>query len=186
VTEATGIRRVILEDGPTTLYRLRDRKGRLLYVGISTGIGRRLLEHEGLKEWWRLVESATFEHFERRSIAITAEALVITNERPLYNILARAGIGAPLPPTRMELLRLRAARGREAARRRGALGTMAIALGLLTAVGSAVCVVGFAVAEWSRPVYLLEDAPGAAVLAIGMSLLLWQEYRRPRRRRLEP
>ena len=69
----------------TALYRLYSVDGRLLYVGISSHIGRRWGEHQADKEWWTEVATATVEHFETGALAKSAETLAILNEKPLYN-----------------------------------------------------------------------------------------------------
>ena len=70
----------------TTLYRLFDEGGTLLYVGISERALRRMAEHEDSKPWWFDVRSATFETFASRGAAEDAETRAIGSEHPVYNV----------------------------------------------------------------------------------------------------
>ncbi len=70
----------------TTLYRLFDKSGALLYIGISDRALRRLAEHEADKPWWPDVCSATFENYGHREDAEEAETRFIRSERPVYNV----------------------------------------------------------------------------------------------------
>jgi predicted GIY-YIG superfamily endonuclease len=69
----------------TTLYRHFDAVDRLLYVGISDGIKKRLAQHERTAWWWPLVKRITLDHFDSREEAAAAEVLAITTERPHCN-----------------------------------------------------------------------------------------------------
>lgn len=71
---------------PTTLYRLFDEGGVLLYIGIAGNPGRRLDDHAGDKPWWGEVASATMAHFPSRDAARDAEVAAIRAENPRYNI----------------------------------------------------------------------------------------------------
>lgn len=73
-------------DTPTTLYRLFDAAGDLLYVGISTRPMQRVREHSKGQTWWTEVASQTFEHFPTRPEAATAELAAIRTENPRYNV----------------------------------------------------------------------------------------------------
>ena len=75
---------------PTVLYRLFDSQGRLLYVGITCGPRERFKAHHGEKDWWPRVVGCTFEHFETRRQALTAESEAIKNERPVFNVSGRS------------------------------------------------------------------------------------------------
>lgn len=74
---------------PTTLYRLFDSEGALLYVGVAGNPGRRWEQHAGEKPWWGLVARTTLQHFEHRQDALVAELEAIRNEDPIYNIVGR-------------------------------------------------------------------------------------------------
>jgi hypothetical protein len=80
-------------DPVTTLYRLHDAEGRLLYVGISSSGGRRLEQHAYSKAWWHEVAAATFEEFPTREAAAAAELQAIRDENPRHNIAGRLSGG---------------------------------------------------------------------------------------------
>lgn len=71
----------------TSLYRLRDTSGRLLYVGIAGNPGRRFEQHAGDKPWWGQVASITLEHHPDRGAALDAERHAIQTEAPAYNVI---------------------------------------------------------------------------------------------------
>ncbi|MEU3665778.1 GIY-YIG nuclease family protein [Streptomyces virginiae] len=70
----------------TALYRLRNDRCRLLYVGISDAPLRRWPEHAKDKEWWPEVADFSLEWFESRGAALAAEAAAIRAEAPKYNV----------------------------------------------------------------------------------------------------
>jgi hypothetical protein len=71
----------------TVLYRLFTAEGTLLYIGISSRVEYRICcEHLVNKDWFKLVERATFEHFDLRWRAEMAEIKAIQREVPLYNV----------------------------------------------------------------------------------------------------
>lgn len=76
-------------DTPTTLYRLHDDDGALLYVGIAGNPGRRFEQHRKEKPWWGDVASITLEHFKSREAASVAELEAIRSECPQHNIMGR-------------------------------------------------------------------------------------------------
>lgn len=69
----------------TTLYRLYDLDGALLYVGITHQWAQRKHEHASRQPWWREVTSMAFEEFPTREEAAAAEFCAITTESPCYN-----------------------------------------------------------------------------------------------------
>lgn len=71
----------------TALYRHYDAAGRLLYVGIADSLAKRDRQHSRLSQWQGDVRRTETEWFDRREDAATAEALAITSERPLHNVL---------------------------------------------------------------------------------------------------
>jgi hypothetical protein len=75
-----------MRNGPTSLYRLHDAQGGLLYVGIAGNPGRRFQEHAGTKPWWGQVRWVHVEHYETRTEAEAAETKAIRTERPRYNV----------------------------------------------------------------------------------------------------
>lgn len=85
---------------PTTVYKLYDGAGVLLYVGItSRGMGR-LGEHLHERDWWGRVASTKFEHYPERGAALQRERTIIQAESPIYNVAhnrpASKRIGRPL------------------------------------------------------------------------------------------
>lgn len=68
------------------LYRLFDARRRLLYVGITNDLDRRLRGHRFGKSWWPEVTSWTTQEFSARELALEAEAQAIRLEHPAYNI----------------------------------------------------------------------------------------------------
>jgi hypothetical protein len=78
---------------PMWLYLLYDRFDRLLYVGITCDVGRRMAEHAEDKAWWpevarkRIVSVRPRPGETPRLAAERLERLTIRAERPLYNIV---------------------------------------------------------------------------------------------------
>lgn len=75
----------------TTLYRMLDEGGHLLYVGIAGNPGRRAEDHGKDKAWWPNVALMVLEHYPSRPQAEAAERLAIATERPLYNVTYQTG-----------------------------------------------------------------------------------------------
>lgn len=73
------------DDQPTTLYRLYDAGGRLLYVGIASDWPRRMVQHRRSKDWWWKVASTKLEQYASRAEALRAEKAAIKKDRPTYN-----------------------------------------------------------------------------------------------------
>lgn len=71
----------------TALYRLRDRVGALLYVGISEDPLRRWPQHAAEKAWWPEVAHFSLEWLPSRGEALLAEKKAIRAERPIHNIV---------------------------------------------------------------------------------------------------
>jgi len=71
----------------TDLYRMFDRAGRLLYVGISFNAGERATQHAESKPWWPQVDHIRIEHLTcDREDALRKERWTIYEEKPLHNI----------------------------------------------------------------------------------------------------
>jgi predicted GIY-YIG superfamily endonuclease len=70
---------------PTALYRLRDQRRALLYVGITGNLEQRWRTHAADKAWWSEVATRSIEWLPTRSHALAAEAEAIRSERPRYN-----------------------------------------------------------------------------------------------------
>lgn len=68
-----------------TVYRMFDQYGRLLYVGQTVQLGRRITQHMEAQPWWTEVAEITCEHFETERAAAHAEARAIDKENPLHN-----------------------------------------------------------------------------------------------------
>lgn len=73
----------------TTLYRMYDGDGSLLYAGIAVDPGRRLIQHKATKSWWPQIARLELEHFTDRREAMQAETFAILNEHPKWNIVGR-------------------------------------------------------------------------------------------------
>lgn len=70
-----------------SLYRFYDADGDLLYVGISATPQQRLVAHMFSRAWWPDIASITIEHYPSRSRLEYAEAMVINDEDPVYNVI---------------------------------------------------------------------------------------------------
>jgi hypothetical protein len=69
------------------LYRLYNRAGSLLYVGITDNVFRRWKEHSRDKPWWTEVHKFTQDWYPDRASVEAAERHAITTERPSYNVI---------------------------------------------------------------------------------------------------
>jgi predicted GIY-YIG superfamily endonuclease len=74
-----------------SLYRFYDSTDRLLYIGITNRITRRLDEHGDEKPWYGEVTRVKVEHHPDRYAALAAEKSAIKTERPKYNIVHNRG-----------------------------------------------------------------------------------------------
>lgn len=74
-----------MSDRATSLYRLYDGAGALLYVGIAYDPAVRWQAHARKKAWWTEVARAEIEHFASRDQAIEAEQDQIRRLRPRHN-----------------------------------------------------------------------------------------------------
>lgn len=75
-----------LTSQPTSLYRLFDAEGSLLYVGITVHFLQRVQQHSVGQTWWEEVARIEVEHFADRLAAGAAEIHAINTESPRYNI----------------------------------------------------------------------------------------------------
>lgn len=71
---------------PTAVYRLFDKDGTLLYVGITCKPPRRFSQHKTQKPWWPDVIRKDVEWMESWGDAARAEEDAIRQEIPLWNI----------------------------------------------------------------------------------------------------
>lgn len=67
------------------LYRWRDDKLNLLYVGITYDVNRRSVGHARKSCWWVFARRQDVEWFPNRAEAEKAERDAIRNERPIFN-----------------------------------------------------------------------------------------------------
>ena len=86
----------------TTLYRMFDGSGQLLYVGVTATVrgATRFGEHAKGKWWWPDVKALTVEHYMTREAAESAERRAIQSEAPLHNIVHNrrpCRAAAPMP-----------------------------------------------------------------------------------------
>ena len=72
--------------GRTALYRLYERDGALLYVGITDDLSRRFWDHSRKKSWWRDVDGKMIWFYDDRSEAEEAETAAIYGEGPVHNV----------------------------------------------------------------------------------------------------
>lgn len=70
--------------GPTAVYRLYNRAGELLYVGISSQPRVRLVAHQK-RPWWGEVATREIVWYDHRQSASAEEERAIHREFPLYN-----------------------------------------------------------------------------------------------------
>lgn len=68
------------------LYRLTDRHGGLLYIGVTWNPRERWVKHRRNKKWWYEVVRAEIDYYPEVWMALKAETAAIKAERPLYNI----------------------------------------------------------------------------------------------------
>ena len=76
-----------------TLYRIYAGES-LLYVGMTTDIGRRLEQHVADKPWWAEATEIRLEHLSSADALSAAERAAIQTERPLHNIRMNQGTKA--------------------------------------------------------------------------------------------
>lgn len=75
---------------PTSVYRLFDGDGQLLYVGVTRQGYHRLHQHSRDKPWWPEVATASFEHLPDRLTALRVESKAIRDEGPKHNMVGGA------------------------------------------------------------------------------------------------
>jgi len=74
-------------DRPQWLYRLFDSEGRLLYVGVTDDVWRRVNEHERSQEWGDDIVQMRRHRYPGRAAALAAEKRAIQTEKPVHNIV---------------------------------------------------------------------------------------------------
>lgn len=70
---------------PTKLYRHFSKDGVLLYVGVSSQLGKRQAQHLSRSRWADLISRIEIETYPTRAAAIAAEQEIIAAEHPVYN-----------------------------------------------------------------------------------------------------
>lgn len=73
--------------GRTSVYRLFNSAGEILYIGCSCKPESRWKAHRTLKTWWPEVASNTVDWYDALQEAEAAERSAILAERPKYNIV---------------------------------------------------------------------------------------------------
>jgi predicted GIY-YIG superfamily endonuclease len=76
---------------PHFVYRQFDADGKLLYVGTTSNVKKRMIEH-GASPWMSRVHRFTVEEFPDREKALYAEKLAVMNERPECNTVWRPNL----------------------------------------------------------------------------------------------
>ena len=71
----------------TCLYRLFDKKGTLLYVGVTGRVRARMKQHARKQPWWPEVATRKTVWYGSRPTALANERLAIRTESPLYNFI---------------------------------------------------------------------------------------------------
>lgn len=79
------------------VYRCFGEDGRVLYIGTTGRLGRRLAAHAE-KIWFLEVRGITLEWYPDEKTATTAERRAIRIEQPKYNLVHKKGRIYPLPP----------------------------------------------------------------------------------------
>jgi hypothetical protein len=79
---------------PFHLYRVYDSDRRLLYIGITTSVVRRVYEHRMTKGWWPKDAIVESQLIGPRVIAQAAEAAAIQDEGPGHNFSQAKWSGA--------------------------------------------------------------------------------------------
>lgn len=79
------------------VYRFYDKRGRLLYIGMSINAVRRMEEHRATKAWWLDVADVKVDMYPDRASAERAEREAIQRERPRWNVIHGTGRRKPLP-----------------------------------------------------------------------------------------
>jgi hypothetical protein len=78
--------RPVGEVAPTSVYRLFDDAGTLLYVGITAKGLKMQMEHAAAHHWYDDVSNIAVEHYPTRESARAVEKMAILAEHPLHNI----------------------------------------------------------------------------------------------------
>jgi predicted GIY-YIG superfamily endonuclease len=79
------MKRTVATDSQNSVYRLYDSSDRLLYVGLSCDVARRLQQHKKTKSWWSDVALIKIKVFDDSEVMKIAEQEAIRLESPLHN-----------------------------------------------------------------------------------------------------
>lgn len=79
-----------------TLYRMRARRGELLYVGQSMRLPERVKQHRSDKVWWEEIDAIELQHFREQKALNEAERRAIILERPRHNRMWSCSDFAPV------------------------------------------------------------------------------------------
>lgn len=71
---------------PAVVYRLFDADGALLYVGCTTDLRRRMMNHRCDRSWFSEVVELHTEPYPSRSEALRGERAAIDSEHPRHNV----------------------------------------------------------------------------------------------------
>lgn len=72
------------------LYRHYDKKGILLYAGMSADTLRRFMNHKAYSRWFKEVVMIKIQWFSTKAKAKKAETIAIKKENPLFNIKGKS------------------------------------------------------------------------------------------------
>lgn len=75
---------------PHTLYRMYDRAGRLLWVGMTCNFAARMYEHRIGQPWFSMVDHTEREEHPNEASAQAAERAALLNESPIFNVMHTA------------------------------------------------------------------------------------------------
>lgn len=73
--------------GPADVYVVRDRHGKVVYVGMTGELKPRLAAHKNRSTWWDDTNTVTVESFDKRRDAERHEARLIDQLKPQYNLV---------------------------------------------------------------------------------------------------
>ena len=68
------------------VYLCYDGTGALIYIGRTDQWARRKAQHKRLSKWWWRVVRIEFRYFETYGDSLVAEAVLIRDERPRFNV----------------------------------------------------------------------------------------------------
>lgn len=77
----------VQEQGEVVVYFVYSAEFELLYVGQTNDVRRRLREHRRLSQWWPLADEVLYAVVGERGAALDAEADMIGDLAPLYNVI---------------------------------------------------------------------------------------------------